>query len=180
MAGSPWTGSNFGAAITLFAAAGMWLSIRRRRPWWLAVLITGAITVAGMAAIAGMHRYLTERPTHVSAFLEETTSLAGVIDRLVGRLGIGFDQLTETPVTLVPVVGTLVLLVVVLRPPAGIALSFDGRDAWHDAVLVILLGSVVAYLANDTGAAALGFGFGFALSGLIDVSLAVARRMIAR
>ena len=74
-----------------------------------------------MAAIAVMHRYLTDRPTHVSAFLEETTSLAGVVDRLVGRLGIGFDQLMETPVALIPVVGTLVLLFVVLRPPAGIA-----------------------------------------------------------
>jgi hypothetical protein len=68
----------------------------------------------------------------------------------------------------------------VLRPPAGIAQSFEGHDAWRHAVLVLLLGSVVAYLANDTGAAALGFGFGFALSGLIDVSLASARRMMAR
>ena len=49
--GSPWTGANFGAAITLFAAAGLWLAIRRRRPWWLVVLITGAITATGMAAI---------------------------------------------------------------------------------------------------------------------------------
>ena len=47
-------------------------------------------------------------------------------------------------------------------------------------MLVILLGSIVAYLAEDTGAAAIGFAFGFALSGLIDVSLASARRMIAR
>ena len=180
VAGSPWTGANFGAAITLFAAAGMWLAIRRRRPWWMLALITGTITAVGMAAIAAMHRYLADRPTHVTTFLEDTTSLTGVVDRMVGRLGIGFDQLTETPFTLVPVVGTLVLLVVVLRPPAGTARSFEGHDAWRDAVLVLLLGSVVAYLANDTGAAALGFGFGFALSGLIDVSLASARRMMAR
>ena len=76
--------------------------------------------------------------------------------------------------------GVLVLLVVVLRPPAAIATSFDGHDAWRDAVLVILLASVVAYLANDTGAAALGFGFGFALSGLLGVSLAVARGKMRR
>jgi uncharacterized membrane protein (DUF4010 family) len=42
-------------------------------------------------------------------------------------------------------------------------------------VLVILLGSIVAYLAEDTGAAAVGFAFGFALSGLLGVSLAAAR-----
>ena len=180
VAGSPWTGSNFGAAITLFAAAGMWLAIRRRRRWWRVVLITGVITAVGMAAIALMHRYLTERPTHISAFLEHTNSISGVLDRLTGRLGIGFDQLTDTPLAAIPVVGTFVLLVLVLRPPAAIARSFEGHDAWRDAVLVILLGSIVAYLANDTGAAALGFGFGFALSGLLDVSLATARRKMAR
>jgi hypothetical protein len=180
VAGSPWTGSNFGAAITLFAAAGMWLGIRRRRPWWMIAVITGAITAGGMAAIAVMHRYLTERPTHITAFLEHTSSFSGVLDRLTGRLGIGFDQLTDTPLAAIPVVGILVLLILVLRPPAAIARSFEGHDAWRDAVLVILLASIVAYLANDTGAAALGFGFGFALSGLIDVSLATARRMMAR
>jgi hypothetical protein len=180
VAGSPWTGSNFGAAITLFAAAGMWLGIRRRRPWWMIAVITGAITAVGMSAIAVMHRYLTERPTHITAFLEHTSSFSGVLERLTGRLGIGFDQLMDTPLAAVPVVGTLVLLFLVLRPPAAIARSFEAHDAWRDAVLVILLASIVAYLANDTGAAAVGFGFGFALSGLIEVSLATARRMMAR
>jgi hypothetical protein len=70
--------------------------------------------------------------------------------------------------------------VVVLRPPSAIAPSFEGHDAWRDAVLVILLSSIVAYLAEDTGAAAVGFAFGFTLSGLVDVSLASARRMMAR
>ena len=178
--GSPWTGSNIGAAITLFAAAGLWLAIRRRRPWWLVAMLTGVITAIGVAAIALMHRYLAERSTHVSAFLEDTTSVAGVVDRLVARLGIGFDQLADMPVALIPVVGTLVLLVAVLRPPSAIARSFEGHDAWRDAALVLLLGSVVAYLANDTGAAAVGFGFGFALSGLFAVSLAATRGKMMR
>jgi hypothetical protein len=180
VAGSPWTGANFGAAITLFAAAGLWLVMRRRRPWWLVVLITGTVTAAGMAAITVMHRYLTDQPTHVTAFLENTSSLGGVVDRLTGRLEIGWEQLTDTPLAAIPVVGVLVLLVVVLRPPAAIATSFEGHDAWRDAVLVLLLASVVAYLANDTGAAALGFGFGFALAGLLGVSLAVARGKMRR
>jgi hypothetical protein len=180
VAGSPWTGSNLGAAITLFAAAGLWLAIRRRRPWWLVVLVTGVVTAVGAAAIALMHRYLTERPTHVTTFLEDTTSAGGIADRLTDRLGIGFEQLTDTPLALIPVVGTVVLLVVVLRPPEAIALSFEGHDAWRDAALVLLLASIVAYLANDTGAAAVGFGFGFALSGLLGVSLAVARGKMTR
>jgi hypothetical protein len=180
VAGSPWTGANFGAGITLFAAAGLWLAIRRRRRWWVVVLVAGVTTAIGMAAIAVTHRYLTDRPTHVTAFLENTTSVGGVVDRLVGRLGIGWDQITDTPLAAIPVVGVLVLLFVVLRPPGAIAASFEGHDAWRDAVLVILLASVVAYLANDTGAAALGFGFGFALAGLLGVSLAVARGKMAR
>jgi hypothetical protein len=180
VAGSPWSGANSGAAITLFAAAGLWLAMRRRRPWWLVVLITGTVTAAGMAAIAVMHRYLTDQPTHVTAFLENTSSLGGVLDRLTGRLEIGWEQLTDTPFAAIPVVGVLVLLVVVLRPPRAIAASFEGHDAWRDAVLVLLLASVVAYLANDTGAAALGFGFGFALAGLLGVSLAVARGKMRR
>ena len=179
-AGSPWTGSNFGAAITLFAAAGMWLAIRRRRPWWMIVLVTGAITATGTAAVALMHRYLTDRPTHVTAFLEDTHGVVGAIERQLERLGVGLDLITDNPLALVPVVGTLVLLVVVLRSPAAIAQSFEGHDAWRDAVLVILLGSIVAYLSEDTGAAAIGFAFGFVLSGLIEVSLATARRMMAR
>ena len=180
VAGSPWTGSNFGAAITLFAAAGLWLGIRLRRPWWIVALITGAITAIGMATIAVMHRYLTDRPTHVTAFLEETDGIVGAVERQFERLRVGLDLIIENPLALIPVVGTLVLLVVLLRPPTAIARSFEGHGAWRDAVLVIVLGSIVAYLAEDTGAAAVGFAFGFALSGLIEVSLASARGMMTR
>ena len=180
VAGSPWTGSNFGAAITLFAAAGLWLGLRRRRPWWMIAVITGAITAIGTAAVALMHRYLTDRSTHVTAFLEETDGVVGAIERQLERLGVGLDLIADSPLALIPVVGTLVLLVVVLRPPTAIAHSFDGHDAWRDALLVIALASIVAYLSEDTGAAAIGFAFGFALSGLIEVSLDSARRMMAR
>jgi hypothetical protein len=93
---------------------------------------------------------------------------------------VGLDLIADNPLALIPVVGTLVLLVLVLRPPTAIARSFEGHDAWRDALLVIVLGSIVAYLAEDTGAAAVGFAFGFTLSGLIEVSLASAREMMTR
>jgi hypothetical protein len=180
VAGSPWTGSNFGAAITLSAVAGLWLGIRRRRRWWTIALVTGAIAAVGTAAVAAMHRFLTDRPTHVTAFLEETGGIPGAVERQLDRLGVGLDLIADNPLALIPVVGTLVLLIVVLRPPAVIARSFEGHDAWRDAVLVIVLGSIVAYLAEDTGAAAVGFAFGFALSGLVAVSLASARGKMNR
>jgi hypothetical protein len=180
VAGSPWTGANFGAAITLFAAAGLWLGVRTRRPWWSVGLLTAAITSAGMLVVSVMHRYLTDRPTHVTAFLERTDGVTGVVERAVDRLGIGLQLMADSPFSALPVLGTLVLLVVVSRPPPSIADSFETRDRWRDALLVILLGSVVAYLTNDTGAAALGFGFGLAMSGLLDVSLATAREKMGR
>jgi hypothetical protein len=178
--GSPWTGSNLGSAITLFATAGLWWGIRSRRPWWIVAIATAAITTIGIVVISLMHRYLTARPTHVTAFLERTPGVDGAIERLVDRFGIGLDLLAGSPFSIFPVLGTLVLVVVVLRPPAPVAASFEGRDRWRDAVLAILLGSVVAYFANDTGAAALGFGFGTALSGLLDVSLTTAREKMTR
>jgi hypothetical protein len=179
VAGSPWTGSNYGAAITLFAAAGLWIGVRRRRPCWAIGLVTALVTVVGMAVVSVMHRYLTARPTHVTAFLEHTTGLGGLIERFVDRLAIGADLVRDNPFALIPVLGTIVLLAIVLWPPAPVAGSFERRGAWRDAVLVIVLGSIVAYVANDTGAAALGFGFGTALSGLLDVSLATAREKMA-
>jgi hypothetical protein len=180
VAGSPWTGSNFGAAITFFAAAGLWLAISLRRPWWMVAVVTAVMTAIGTGVIAMMHRYLTDQPTHVSAFLEETDGILGAVERQFERLGVGLDLIADNPLALIPVVGTLVLLVVALRPPTAIARSFEGHEAWRDAVLVIGLGSIVAYLAEDTGAAAVGFAFGFALSGLIEVSLASAREMMTR
>jgi hypothetical protein len=178
--GSPWTGANFGSAITLYAAAGLWLGVRERRPWWWTALASAAITAIGMGVIAVMHRYLTSRPTHVTAFVEHGGGVMGGIEHFVDRLGIGLRLLADSPFSILPVVGTIVLLVVVLRPPPAVAASFEGREAWRDAALVLVLGSIVAYLANDTGAAALGFGFGAALSGLLDVSLTTAREKMRR
>jgi hypothetical protein len=175
VAGSPWTGANFGAAITLFAAAGLWLGVRGGRPWWTTVLLSGVTTVVGMAAVSVMHRYLTERPTHVTAFLRDTAGPLAAIERFVDRLGIGFDLIGDSPFVLIPIVGVLVLLVLVARPPAWLAATFAASDAWHDMLVVLLLGSIVAYVANDTGAAALGFGFVLALAGVLAVSLAAAR-----
>ncbi len=178
--GSPWTGSNVGGAITLFAAAGLWFGIRGGRPWGATALLTVGILAIGMSVIAVLHRYLTSASTHVTAFLEGTSGVGGALDKLLDRLGVGLDLLADSPFALIPVVGTVVLLVVVLRPPTAVARSFEGREPWRDALLVIVLGSIVAYLANDTGAAALGFGFGMALSGLLDVSLATAGEKMGR
>ena len=157
---------------------GLWLAIRRRRPWWLVVLITGAITAIGMAAIAVMHRYLTDADPR-DGLPREHTSLTGVLDRLTGRLGIGGSR-SPTPrwrrsrswacwSCSSSSSGRR------LRSPrASRGTTRGGTRSSSSSWLV------VAYLANDTGAAAVGFGFGFALSGLLGVSLAVARGKMKR
>jgi hypothetical protein len=177
VAGSPWTGSNLGAAIALSAAAGLWLSVRDGRPWWVAAGITAASAIAGAAAIALLHR-LTDRPTHITAAVQGGGP-AEAIDRVVDRLGIGVRLIADSPFALIPVVGTLVLLPIVLRPPRAVSATFARSDAWRDAMLVLVLGSIVAYLVEDTGAAALGFGFVLALSGLVAVSAITAREKMA-
>jgi hypothetical protein len=71
-------------------------------------------------------------------------------------------------------------LAVVLRPPAPLAAAFAASEDWRRATLVLLLGSVVAYVANDTGAAALGLGFVLALAATLHVSVAATRGMMGR
>jgi hypothetical protein len=180
VAGSPWTGANFGAAITLFAASGLWLGVRTRRPWWLVGALAAVTTATGMAVIAVLHRYLAERPTHVTNFLASGGGVWGAVERFVDRLGIGLDLLADSPLAIVPVCGTLVLLGVVVRPPAPVAEAFAASEAWRRATLVLLLGSIVAYVANDTGAAALGLGFVLALAATLHVSVAATRGMMGR
>jgi zinc transporter ZupT len=64
-----------------------------------------------------------------------------------------------------------VTLYVLWRAPGAIGETFRRWPAWRDAILVALLGGVVAYLANDSGPAAAGLAFGLALGGMLGVAL---------
>jgi hypothetical protein len=172
-AGLPWTGSNIGAAVTIAAAAGIWWGLRadgsRLRP--VSILRVLATVTGTVVVVVVAHRYLTDAPTHISRFASDTRGLAGLWDRFVDRLGVGADLIARNPFGLIPALGILATLVLVLRPPAGLRPSLSAHPAWRDALVTILLGSVVAYVANDSGAAAIGLGFGTALGGLLYVSL---------
>ena len=169
-AGLPWTGSNLGGAATLFAAAGLWYGIRRSGRLGLPEAGWGLMAAgAGTLVVLAAHRFLASTPTHITRFLEGESG--GLATRIADRLGVGVDLLVRNPFALVPVLGVPVCLWVVLRPPPALRPVFARRPVWRDAVLTILAGSVVAYLANDSGAAALGLGFGTGLAGLLYVSL---------
>jgi hypothetical protein len=172
-AGLPFAGANIGAAISLFAAAGLWICVRiRGRLGWREAGLTAAIVVVGTAVILLAHRLLTSTPTHVTRFEEATGwHLGDAWGTFTHRLSTGWHLIEQNPFALVPVVGLPVTLFVVLRPPLLVRQAFHRHPAWRDALLVILLAGIVAYVANDTGAAAAGLAFGSALGGLVYVSL---------
>jgi hypothetical protein len=171
-AGLPYVGANLGGAITLFAAAGVWLPLRARgRLRWAEIAFAVVVVVVGTAVVLIAHR-LAPLPTHITNFEEHGGGLGGAWRTFVERLGVGVRLIEHNPFSLVPVVGVIATLVIVLFPPAVIAPSLERHRAWRDALLVILLASVVAYLVNDSGPAACGVGFGMALGGLMYVSVA--------
>lgn len=171
-AGLPYAGENLGGAVTMFAGAGLWLAVRERERLgaWRGAAVAAAITVLGTAAIVGAHA-LAPVETHVSRFAEEAGGLAGVLERYADRFEVGLDLIARSPFALIPVLGLPFALWLLLRPPAALAPSLERSAAWRDALLVILLGGVVAYLANDSGPAAAGLAFGTGLGGLLGVSL---------
>jgi hypothetical protein len=180
-AGLPFAGSNLGGAVTLFVAAGLWLPIRRRgRLDWRGVGVATGVVIAGTALVLIWHRFLTSVPTHVTRF-EETSgrSLAGVWRTFTDRLAVGWRLIVRNPLALVPVFGVPAALYAVVRPPASVRSSLVANPAWRDAMLVTLLAGLAAYVANDSGPAALGLAFGLGLGGLLYGSLIEADRSTA-
>jgi hypothetical protein len=170
-AGLPFAGANLGGAVTLFAAAGLWLPLRaRRRLGWRELAFAAAVVVTGAALILIAHG-LSPLPTHVTRF-EETEGAGGVWSTFLDRLAVGWRLIVRNPFALVPVAGVLAMVGVMLRPPAVVAVSLERHPAWRDALLVLSLTNVVAYVVNDSGPAACGVGFGMALGGLVYVSVA--------
>jgi hypothetical protein len=134
--------------------------------------MAAGVMVAGVAVVLAAHA-VTGSPTHVTRFLEGAgRSPAGILTTFGSRFLVGVRMIARNPLALVPVLGIPALLAVVLRPPAAIRASLERHRVWRDALLVILLSSAVAYVANDTGPSAAGVGFAAAVGGLLWVNLA--------
>jgi hypothetical protein len=172
-AGLPFAGANIGAAVSLFAAAGLWFCLRTRgRLGWREAGVTAALVVVGTGVILFAHRFLTSTPTHITRFEEATGWRLGNMWRtFTHRLSTGWHLIEQNPFALVPVIGLPATLLAVLRPPPLVRQAFHRHPAWRDALLVVLLSGIVAYVANDTGPAAMGLAFGLGLGGLVYVSL---------
>jgi hypothetical protein len=171
-AGLPGMGANLGGAISLFAAAGLWLAkCRFGRVGWRGAALTAVVVIAGAVVVLLAHRFLTSSPTHITRFEESPGGLSGIWRTFADRLLVGWHLIVRNPFALVPVLGLPVVLVALLRPPAPLRGSLAAHPDWRDALLVTILASIVAYVANDSGAAACGLGFALGLGGLFYVSL---------
>jgi hypothetical protein len=168
-AGLPFAGANLGGGVTVAAAAGLWWGLGGGLGALRTAIATAASGGVGLVAILALNRVLPGPPTHLTNFVEGQGG--GVLSTVWHRLGTGVDLIARNPFALAPVIGVPLVLAVVLRPPTRLHASFARHPGWREALLVILWGSVVAYIANDTGAAALGLGFGTALGALLLVSL---------
>ena len=172
--GMPWAGSNLGAAVTLFAATGIWLFLRLPWPRLRRALAGVAVFGAGMAVTLAAHRFLTAVPTHGTRFVEVAGDRPGsILATFLDRLAAGIDLLVLNPAGLAYLVATPVLLWVLSRPRGVWAAVAERTPAWRLAMLTILWSCVVAYFFNDTGVAAVGLGFLMALVGAMEVPLAL-------
>jgi hypothetical protein len=174
-AGLPYIGSNLGGAVTLFAAAGIWLAIRERGRLgsWKGLAVVAGTVVLGTAVVLVAHR-VAPAATHITRFEESSGGVGGAWSTFVDRLGVGWRLIERNPFGLIPVVGLFVCLWLALRPPTPVLEAFAAHPGWRDVVVTIALSGIVAYVANDSGAAACGMAFALGLGGLMYVSLTVA------
>ncbi len=169
LVGLPWFGANHEAAI--FFAAGTWLALDGtwRRLTWRRVLLIAGVTVAGLAVIF-LADALASTPTHGTRFLQEP-GLSGVLSKLWERLEIGFRLLALNPIGIGYLLAVPVLLYLTIKPRGRLRGTLEAEPRWRAAMATTFAAGVVAYLGNDTGVSAVGFGFAAAAAGLVYVSM---------
>jgi hypothetical protein len=184
--GWPDLGADLGGALTLFAAAGLWLGLRARpglgggpapRFGWRRVAglagVTAAVVLAGMALVAAAHAWLADTPTHGTRFAQAVgdEGIGEVVRVALRRLSIGWRLVVDVPFAAIPVLGLPVCLWAILRPWGPVGEAIARHPEWRLALIVITVGSIVALFANDTGPAAAGLGFGMAAAGILYLPL---------
>ncbi|HEX9313608.1 MAG TPA: hypothetical protein VGA30_12415, partial [Actinomycetota bacterium] len=177
-AGFPSLGADVGGAITLFVAAGAWWVLRvRPRVGLREVVFVAGVTAVGLAAILLANRFLPGSPTHAARFVERNGGRLGqAFDEVRHRLGVGAHQVLTQPATLLPLVGLPVILGLVLARPAPLRQALELDPRWTTMVIVLIVASMAAYFANDTGASAAAPAFIYAMGGIVYPAMLVAER----
>jgi hypothetical protein len=173
-AGFPDLGANIGGAVTILAAAGLWFGLAPPRGSVMRALVATAVTViVGLAAVLAANAWLAGSPTHGTRFVQNAPNrgLGGLWDVALSRLAVGWRLIAHVPFAAIPVVGLLVCLVLVLRPPQAVRAGFHAHPQWRSAILTLTLAGIVAYVVNDSGPAAAGLAFGLAAGGILYLPL---------
>jgi hypothetical protein len=155
--GAPWVGADLGGAVTMFAAAGLWWPLTTGTEFrWRGVAIAVGTVVVGTAVVLLVNRYLPGAPTHVTRFVEGTgLNPAHVLGRFGDRLSVGFGQVADVPWVLLALAGLVAVLwlAIARAGPVGRGLAaVDGH--WRSVLVALTAAGLVAFVANDTGAAA--------------------------
>ena len=168
VAGFPSLGADIGGAVTLFAAGGLWLVLRtRRRVRGPEVALVGTITVAGLSVVLLVNRFLPGTPTHATRFVERSVgSPKGAFDVITDRLDTGFAMIRDVPVAVLPLISVVVILALVIRRVGSVGRGMELDPRWPAFVVTVCVASLVAYFANDTGAAAADPALVYAMAGI--------------
>ena len=176
-AGLPHLGADVGGCIAMFFAAGLWWVLRTRTRFRVKELAFVAGTVAlGLGVVLLLNRLLPGTRTHAGRFAGRTSGPGDALSTLARRLEVGIEQLVEAPVVCLALIGLLWTLILALRPPDAVAGGFALQPTWRLVVVVLVAASVVAFFANDTGAAAAAPAFLFSLATVAYGTVAAATR----
>jgi hypothetical protein len=135
--------------------------------------------ILGTVVVLVAHR-VAPAATHITRFEEASGGIAGAWSTFVDRLAVGWRLIGRNPFGLIPVVGLFGCLWLALRPPTPVREALAAYPGWRDVIVTIVLGGIVAYVANDSGAAACGMAFALGFGGLMYVSLTLAAAKMER
>lgn len=177
-AGFPALGADVGGAVTMFTTAGIWWVLRTRsRVGVKEVALVAGVASAGLGITLLASRLLPGPPTHATRFAERTGSSLGASFGVVRhRLAVGADQVISQPSHLITLLGLPFVLWLILRRPRPIGEAMALDAGWRHATVAIILGAIVAYVANDTGAAAAGPALIYAVAGITYPAMLLTRR----
>jgi hypothetical protein len=172
LGGAPTLGANLGAAITLAAAAGLWVAVRLRERLGLIELAIGAAAAAAGLALFLVWHALAPEPTHVTRVAAEAgRSGPGALAATAGRrLEILVRNTSRMPAAWLAVVGLPFGLAVAWRKPRPFRALLDGDPLWRWGVAVLAVSGMVGFLVNDTSSTA-AVAFAYVGLGLLFPSL---------
>jgi hypothetical protein len=150
--GSPALGADFGGVLTLVPAFGVLaLAVLRTAITPLRVAVAGAAGVLVVAAL-GAADFLRPEETrsHFGGFVHQV--LGGEAGEVLRRKSMAnLDLLLAGPHTVAAFVASVVLAVLVLRPPRALAGAYAAVPPLRPALLSVVVLGAVGFATNDSG-----------------------------